>query len=150
MKLFLLTLVFLIFVIIAILVYLRYYYRFIIFRDMVYLCKYLKNNICFNKNTIDELLQSIGKKISCHSKNIIINTGSNKLSYLSNEDYLDIEHFIASLGKGDVSFEINNITYYEKEFDDKKAIYKESLNKDGKMYLKLIIGVGLAVCIILI
>ena len=50
----------------------------------------------------------------------------------------------------DVSFEVNNITYYEKEFEEKKLIYKESLNKEGKMYLKLIITIGLAVCIILI
>lgn len=150
MKLFFLAIVFLIFVIVAIFVYLRYYYRFTIFKDMVYIAKYLKNNISFNKNTIDELLQSLGKKISLVTRGIISNNNSKKNSYLSNEDCLDIERFINGLGKGDVSFEINNINYYEKEFEEKKTIYKDSLNKEGKMYLKLIIVVGIAVCIILI
>ena len=149
MKIFLLFAVFIIFVVIAILVYLRYYYRFVVFKDMVYIAKFLKNNISFNKSTIGELLQSVGKKIAATSKNII-NNGCNKSSYLSNEDCLDIDRFINSLGKGDVSFEVNNITYYEKEFEEKKLLYKEKLNKEGKMYLKLIITIGLAVCIILI
>ena len=150
MRIFLLSIVFLIFVFFAITVYLRYYYRFIIFRDMVYICKYLKNNITFNKDTIEELLASIGTKISGVTKTLIHNYDSNKSPYISNEDYLDIVRFIGSLGKGDVSFEINNITYYEKEFEDKKITHKERLNKDGKMYLKLLIGIGLAVCIILV
>ena len=150
MKIFLLIVVFLVFVFFAICVYLRYYYRFTVFKDMVYICKYLKNNITFNKTTIDELLHSVGKKISFVTKSLINGFGNKKSNYLSNEDCLDVDRFIGSLGKGDVSFEINNISYYEKEFEEKKKLYKESLNKEGKMYLKLIIVIGIAICIILI
>ena len=150
MKVFFLIVLFSIFLVVAICVYLRYYYRFVVFRDMVYISKYLKNNIAFNKNTIDQLLQGVDKKISGVTKSLIYSNLNTKTTYLSNEDVLDIEKFIGSLGNGDVGFEINNICYYEKEFEDKKIVYKDALNKDGKMYLKLIIVVGIAVCIILI
>ena len=150
MKIFFLIILFLVFVVVAIYVYLRYYYRFVVFKDMVYISKYLKNNISFNKNTIDQLLQAVDKKISWLTKGLIFKNSNKKSTALSNEDVLDIEKFVESLGKGDVGFEINNITYYEKEFEDKKILYKDALNKDGKMYLKLIIVVGIAVCIILI
>ena len=111
----------------------------------------LKNNISFNKNTIDELLSTAEKRVSSLTKNILYDKLSNRKSYiLTKEELLVFEGFIKSLGRGDVSYEINNINYYESEFLDKKTTTKELLDKDGKMYLKLIIGVGLAIFIILI
>ena len=150
MKFCLLFVLFLLFVVLAIGVYLKYYYRYIVFKDMVYLCKSLKNNISFNKNTIEMLLKSASKKISNFTKNLICGNMSKKSICLTGEDVLEINGFIGSLGKGNVDYEINNISYYENEFEDKKQSSKNDLDKDGKMYLKLIIGIGLAICIILI
>lgn len=151
MKLYLLILLFVIFVIVAFLVYLKYYCRYVVFKDMVYICKSLKNNISFNKNTIANLLENAKTHISTISKNIINQIRSvKKCSFITKDDVVDIENFIKSLGRGDVQYEINNINYYENEFIEKKNLTKELLNRDGKMYLKLIIGIGLAVCIILI
>lgn len=151
MKLIFLIVLLILFVVLAILVYLKYYYKHIVYKDMVYLCKMLKNNISFNKNTIDELLSTAEKRVSSLTKNILYDKLSNRKSYiLTKEELLVFEGFIKSLGRGDVSYEINNINYYEGEFLDKKTTTKELLDKDGKMYLKLIIGVGLAIFIILI
>ena len=151
MKLIFLIVLLISFVVLAILVYLKYYYKHIVYKDMVYLCKMLKNNISFNKNTIDELLSTAEKRVSSLTKNILYDKLSNRKSYiLTKEELLVFDGFIKSLGRGDVSYEINNINYYEGEFLDKKTTTKELLDKDGKMYLKLIIGVGLAIFIILI
>lgn len=151
MKLFLLILLFVVFIFFAVFIYLRYYYKFIFYKDMVFLCKMLKNNISFNKDTIDKLLYSAEHNLSNTTKSILnSNVVDNKSILLNKEEKFFINRFIKSLGSGDVKFELNNITYYENEFNDKKIISKELLDKDGKMYLKLIIGVGLALFIILI
>ena len=151
MKLFLLIVLLVLFIILGIFVYMKYYYKYLVYKDMVYLCKMLKNNISFNKNTIDNLLQSAEKNISSFTKNVIKQKSLDKKSFvLTKEEMLVIEGFIASLGYGDIKYEINNLSYYENEFNEKKTTSKELLNKDGKMYLKLIVGVGLAIFIILI
>ena len=151
MKLFFLIVILGFFVVLSILVYLKYYYRYLLYKDLVYLCKSLKNNIAFNKNTIAELIENAEKNISNFTKRIINGKiDKQKTCIVSKEDYIIIDAFIKSLGAGDIKYEINNITYYENEFNDKKVLSKELLNKDGKMYLKLIIGVGVAIFIILI
>ncbi len=151
MKLFLLIILLLFFIMLGVFVYMKYYYKHLIFKDMVYICKMLKNNISFNKNTIDNLLQSAEKNISHFTKGIIEQKDADKkLFVLTKEEMIVINTFIKSLGYGDVKYELNNITYYENEFEVQKVASKELLNKDGKMYLKLIIGVGLAIFIILI
>ena len=150
MKIVLLVLLFLVFVSIAIVIYLRYYYRHIVFKDMVYICKYFKNTISFNKNTIDQLMIDIEKNISTMTRNLFNYDIPNKSTFLTKDDLLEIVNFKKSLGKGNIDYEIHNINYYENEFEEKKNITKDLLNKDGKMYLKLIIAVGIAVCIILV
>ena len=151
MKLFLLIVLLVLFIILGVFVYLKFYYRHIVYKDMVYLCKMLKNNITFNKNTIDKLLETASKNISHFSKTMLQPNLVEKKSYvLSKDEVVVIDGFIKSLGLGDVKYEINNLSYYENEFNEKKVLTKELLNKDGKMYLKLIIGVGLAIFIILI
>lgn len=69
---------------------------------------------------------------------------------INKKDILLINEFVNGLGIGDVDYEVNNISYYENIFDENRRLSKEKLNTDGKMYLKLIIGVGLAICIMLI
>ena len=150
MKLFFLIIILSFFVFLAIFVYLKYYYRYLLYKDLVYLCKSFKNNIAFNKNTIDELMKNSEKNISIFTKRVISGRIEQKSCVISKEDYIVIDSFIKSLGLGDIKYEINNITYYENEFNDKKILSKELLSKDGKMYLKLIIGIGVAIFIILI
>ena len=148
MKFYLLILLFILFVFVAIIVYCRYHFRHILYCDLDFICKHLKNNIKFNKNKIDEILTSTYSQIHKFSKKIIT---SKSTSFLKNKvDQNNISNFINSLGQGDVQYEINNISYHENIFGEMKNKTKESLEKDGKMYLKLIIGIGLALCIILI
>jgi len=150
MKFYFLILLFVLFVIVAIIVYFKYYLRYVLFKDMVYVSKTLKNNISFNKNQVKQILSDALKNVSMFTRYFISCDRGNKFVLISKIDRGMLNEFFSSIGKGDVSFELNNIAYYENNFEELKTESYEKLNKDGKMYLKLIIGVGLAFCILLI
>lgn len=149
MKLFLLILVFACFVFVGIYIYFRYYYRFVLYKDLIFLCKNLKNNITFNKNQINSILNLALRNVSKMSKNLIV-TGKDNFMLFSKDDIKNVNDFSSSLGKGDVDFEINNITYFENNFLELKDVAKEKLDKNGIVYLKLCIFVGLAFFIMLL
>ena len=150
MKFFLLIILFCLFVVIAIAVYLYYLYRLKIFHDLVYICKYLKNNISFNKNNINILLTNSFENISQSSRYLLKNnTSALNKAILKNERSILFD-FFKSLGKGDVSFEINNINYYQSNFETLETKSKEEMKSKAMTYFKLIIALGLIVCILLI
>ena len=149
MKLFLILIVFACFVFAGIYVYFRYYYRFVLYKDLIFVCKNLKNNISFNKNQINSILSLALKNVSKKSKNLII-TGKDSLMLYSKDDIKNVNDFTSSLGKGDVDYEIHNITYFENNFMDLREVAKEKLDKNGIVYLKLFIFVGLAFFIMLL
>jgi len=146
MKFFLVLILFGCFVLTSICVYLYYLYRYKLFSDLVYISKYLKNNISFNKDDINTILSKSFENINQSSKFII----KNYKRFLSKSDKKIVSDFFQSLGRGDVAFEINNLTYFENNFMDLENKTKENLSKNGVMYFKLIIGVGLIVCVLLI
>lgn len=150
MKFFLLIILFVVFVFIGIFVWATYYYRNLFFKDMEYVCKYFKNNISFNKNNLGDLFQIVENNISSITKSYLKNEKNIKGMLLKKKDIELCREFVRSLGKGDVEWELNNITYYENIFEENKHSSKNELDKNGSMYFKLIIGIGLAVCIILI
>lgn len=149
MKIYLIVILFVFFVISALIVWYCFYVRYRFYKDMVYVCKFLRNNISFNKRKFPDLFQEIVKKISPSSK-YILNNHEKKLIFFKKEDFNIATEFIASIGKGDVDFELNNLSYYTDNFEELSKTSKEQLDKNGMMYFKLIIGIGLAVCIILI
>ena len=61
-----------------------------------------------------------------------------------------INDFFESLGRGDVTFELNNIDYYLNIFEDLSNKSKDEMKSKATVYFKLIIGLGLIVCILLI
>ena len=149
MKLFLIFLLFASFVLVAIFVYMYYLVRQKLFFDLVYICRSLKNNISFNKNQINDLLTNIFKQINKTSRYII---KKNKLSfsnYFLKNDKKKVIDFFKSIGHGDVNFEINNLNYYENIFVEIENKSKDKLQKKGLMYFKLIIGIGIIICILL-
>lgn len=150
MTLFVLIIFFAIIVIIAIFVYLFYLYKSKLFSDLDYICEYLKNNIAFNKNNLNSLLTSCFEKISPTSKYILKNNTNHLSKLMLKGNSGLINDFYKSLGKGDVSFEISNLNYYAKIFVDLKEKSKEEIKTKGLLYFKLIIGVGLILCILLI
>ncbi|HBO48925.1 MAG TPA: hypothetical protein DD614_03740 [Clostridiales bacterium] len=149
MKFFLLIILFSLFVIFGIIVYMYYLYKQKLFFDIVYLCKYFKNNISFNKKNINELLNDCYPNISQSSRYFINNR--NRLSKLLPKDNKKtINDFFESLGRGDVTFELNNIDYYLNIFEDLSNKSKDEMKSKATVYFKLIIGLGLIVCILLI
>lgn len=135
-------------IILAIFVYLRYYFRQQLYGDLNYICRYLKNNISFKKENISSLLSSKSMHISYNTRKLI--SGSGRQLMYKKEDEEMVVAFVNSLGKGDVDFEINNIDYYMKEFEENYRVSKENLHKNGVVYFKIIIGLGLCVCIMLL
>ena len=73
MKFFLMILLFCLFILVAICTYLYFLFRKKLFADMVYIGKYLKNNITFNKKNVNELLSNSFENVSQSSKFIIKN-----------------------------------------------------------------------------
>ncbi len=150
MNLFLLILLFSLFILCAIGVYFFYICKSRLFDDIYYLCKYLKNNISFNKRNINELLTLGFQDINKTSANILKNLSSPMSKLILRKDIRLINDFFRSLGKGDVSFEINNLDYYLGIFESIKNTSKEEIKTKGLLYFKLIIGLGLIVCVLLI
>ena len=89
------------------------------------------------------------KGVNKWSRALLENRNSNLIIY-KKDDVSNARKFLSSLGKGDVNYEISNINYYENIFEELRKSSKELLEKDGVMYIKLMIGIGLAVCILLI
>ena len=149
MKLYLIIILFSIFVLIAVAFYVFYLMRYRLYKDLCFICGKLSTNINFNKKTIGDILSETYSKVSFLTKCFIINNEIyNKL--LPKDRVKFIKEFFSSLGQGDVDFELSNISYFETEFTSLTSEAKEELQKKGSMYLKLIIGLGLIICIILI
>ena len=150
MKFFLLIILFCLFVIFAIAVYLYYLYRSKLFQDLVYICKFLKNNIAFNKNDMNVLLTNSFENISQSSKYLLKNNSSSVSKIIIKNERKLLNDFFKSLGKGDVNFEVNNINYYLNNFESFETKAKEDMKSKAMTYFKLIIALGLIVCILLI
>ena len=151
MKLFLLIILFACFVCLASFVYLFYILRKNLYKDLGYICKYLKNNISFNKNNINTLLTNCFKDISRNSRYLIENNSKQVSTLVAGKNNKTLlRDFFKSLGKGDVDYEINNLNYYETNFENNLKSSTEELKTKGQVYFKLIIGLGLIVCILLI
>ena len=149
MKLFLMLILFALFVLIAIFVYSIYLFRSRLYQDMIYICKSLKNNISFNKNDVGTILRESYQSISKSSKFIIQYRDNQCIKIITRKERI-ISDFYESLGRADVDYEINNLNYYEERFLQLSDKSHNDLKTNGSMYFKLIIGLGLIVCIILI
>ena len=149
MKILLLVLIFIFFLFLAVFIYYKYLIRYKLHKDCEFVCKNLKNNITFNKNNLEKLLELVSENITNITKDILTKKRVSQL-FINKNDVNLINQFLNSLGKGDVEYEVNNINYYENVFSDLKKLSYSQLKTNGAMYLKLIIGVGLAMVIILI
>lgn len=148
MKLIILIIIFLFFLAFSVFIYYKYLIRVKFFEDLLFICKYLKNSIAYNKNSLNVLLCEVFKNIRSMSKKILTNKKYAKY-FLVSEDISLINSFFSDLGHGDVLYEINNLTYYDSLFADRLSFHK--LNKsNGGVYSKLIVGLGLLIIILLI
>ncbi|MBE5757382.1 MAG: hypothetical protein E7345_00415 [Clostridiales bacterium] len=149
MKLFLLLLMLVFFILIGVCVYKFYSVRHSLYADMVYICKSLKNNISFSKDNIKEILNSNIINLKFTTRKILNSLDSSNI-FLKNDDREIIDKFFSSLGKGNVDYEINNITYHENNFENLKEQALFDLKNKGLLYMKLIIILGLVFFILLI
>ncbi len=149
MKFYLNIAIFVLVVLIAIGVYIYYLVRYRLYNDMVFICKSLKNDITFNKNDIESILSKCRDNIS-FTTYFLISKNSQGVRLFSKKDANLVTEFVTSLGRGDVNFEVNNINYYENIFASSLACSKDELSKKGLTYFKLIVAIGLIICIVLI
>ena len=119
------------------------------YQDMIYICRFLKNNISFNKNDINTILRESYQCISKSSKFIIQYRDNQCIKFITKKDCV-MNDFYNSLGRADVDYEINNLNYYEDRFLQLFEKSHNDLKTNGSMYFKLIIGLGLVVFILLI
>lgn len=150
MKLFLIIILLFIFIVLGATIYLYYLNRYKIFSDLVYICKFYKNNVTFNRNEINVILNESIMNLSPISKFVFKNYNLLMKRFFTKKDIDLISKFFGSLGKGDVAFEIGNAEYYEKLFENEKIISKENIEKKGLLYFKLLIACGIIISIILL
>lgn len=149
MKMFLILLLFLFFLVLGFFIYCYYSERVRFTSDLIHICGILSRDISFKKNTINSILEDSYKSMSFCTKCVIKNLDFAK-KILPNEKGEFVINFFESLGKGDVAYEVEKLDYYKKEFNDMYEFSKDELQKKGVLYFKLIIGVGLIICIILL
>jgi hypothetical protein len=71
------------------------------------MCRYIKNNISFLKNDIVSIISSMKNKL--HSSSVRIIANNDDKFNLFKTDLPIISKFLASLGGGDVDYELNNL-----------------------------------------
>lgn len=148
MKLYLIVILFFVFILIGLFVYYIYYLRVRLYKDLCYICNSLSNNISFKKQSINDIILSLYPQIHYYTRSVIENK-NRFYKIISKEKFNFIIGFFESLGLGDVSFEVESIEYYENIFKSEYLTAKDDLNKKGAVYFKLLVGVGLILCIIL-
>lgn len=148
MKIYFLVILFLLFFVLALTIYFYYKERLAIYKDLKYICGTLSRNINFKKSPIDEILSSNSLKVSFLTK-FVIKKHEIASRILGKENADFVCNFFDSMGQGDVGYELSNIDYYKAEFEQMEVVAKDDLQKKGLLYFKLIIGLGLMVCIIL-
>lgn len=149
MKLYLIILLFVCFLVCAIYIYFYYRERVRLFNDLIYLCGVLSRNISFKKTTIEKIINDNLKSMGQCFK-LVLKKKEYTYKILTREKADYIIGFFDSLGRGDVGYEVDSINYYKKEFEEMGVIAKEDLQKKGVLYFKLLIGLGLIICIILL
>lgn len=147
MKIVILLFILTLFICFGLFFYLKYLYRIHIFQDILYIVKYLKNNIVFTKSNLNTLINECCSNIHNITKKFFVN--DIKLNnILCKEDDDLLKRYFCSMGNGDVEYEINNLSYYENIFLERYEFHKKN-KANGVLYFKLIIGVGLLVVILL-
>ena len=150
MKIIIIGMIFLFFLCVAIYLYLKYLVRYRFYKDMVFICGSLKNNINFNMCDIDYIFNSINESICKTTKFLFNHSQSNIFKILNNEEKRDLTNFITSIGCGDIDYENRNISYFQHLFEIKFKESKEDIKVKGSTYLKVFIAIGIIVCIVLI
>ncbi|MBE5738367.1 MAG: hypothetical protein E7354_01355 [Clostridiales bacterium] len=148
MRIYLIILLFVIFLFFAIFVYYLYYQRVRVYRDLKILCNSLSTNISYKKKSVGDIVALNYERLGLFTKLILKNQSLSK-RFLGVDSFLTVNGFLDNMGGGDVDYELQNIEFYEKEFEEMFKGAKEDLQKKGIVYFKLLIGVGLIICIIL-
>ena len=108
MKIILIIFLLVMFIILAVFVYLKYYCRYVLYKDLIYICKVFKSDIYFKKNIVKDIFNSLTDNLSIFTKQII-KSKADSHPLLNKKDIENVRMFVGSIGTGDVDFEINNI-----------------------------------------
>lgn len=111
-------------------------------------------HIGFNKNTISEVFKSNSANYSLPFKGAVESYLTNskvlKSTCLNNEETIQIQEFLNSIGKYDIDGAINNLTFYKLKFEQKYELLKQNFTKKVEPIFKIIIILGLALSVLII
>ena len=150
MKILLIFLIMIAFVFFALFVYLYYFIRVKLYKDLIFVCEYIKNNISFNKDTLDKLFSNCIKDLSYTTKFILHNYQNSDMKLIKKSDKENIYKFISSLGVGDVDYENKNLDYFKTFFVSLENVASDEFKKKGLVYFKLIILLGIALTVLIL
>ena len=150
MKILLIFLIMIAFVFFALFVYLYYFIRVKLYKDLIFVCEYIINNISFNKDTLDKLFANCIKDLSYTTKFILYNYQNSDMKLIKKADKENIDKFISSLGVGDVDYENKNLDYFKTFFVSLENVASDEFKKKGLVYFKLIILLGIALTVLIL
>ena len=137
-------------VICSILIYLYYAYRHKLYKDLIFICEYIKNDISFTKNNLNIILSKCLSKLSQSTKYVLKNYQNKDSKIIKKIDKENIEKLFTSLGVGDVEYENKNLIYFKDYFQTFEKEAYDDYKKKGLMYVKLSILLGLTICILIL
>lgn len=117
---------------------LKFYEKIILF------CEYASKEISFYNTTKDKLVGGYNDSVLA----VVLSGQKDKL--LCNEENVKVQEFLDSIGKFDVSNELNNIEFYKLYFNTQKQKCSDDFDKKGGLALKLSILIGILLCILLL
>ena len=126
--------------------------RYRLYSDFKEFCKQINSEIVFlktDKFTLINKQRFENKHINEFLKDYV-NKGVGNSRMLKEEENLKLNEFLDSIGKKDVSGEIDNLSYYESQIAKSCLVAEEYYNKYGLFAVKMSIIVGSLIAIVLI
>lgn len=125
------------------------------FKDLYMFCSIVEGDIKFLKNNLKTIVLKNENAFTSCFKNVVTDYFVNKkpyekLSILTEDENVFLKNFFESLGKFDVTGEIENIKNHKSEIERKINEKLEKFNKTGSLGTKLGFIFGLLICVVLI
>ncbi len=134
----------------------KYVQRDEFFKELINFLHRLKNDISFRKIKLNELIDGyISKsknKYSCIIAELFknCNMDGRNLRFLKNDEKMIINNFVSSLGSSSAEIEVSNIDNFIENIKSISLACEVERKKNGILYYKLSIAVGIVVCVLII
>ena len=130
----------------------QYRCRLRVYKDMKYILSVYKEEIMFTKEGFSKVLSIARPKITDYTYMLIYEyMESGGIRYIfKSADFADVYTFLDEVGQGNVEYEVSRVKYYIGSIDDGISALSVDYEKNGKVYVKLILVMGVLIAMLLL